>query len=84
MVNRDWKDTDAGVQGENKWCKHIYAVLITRRDLVRNGGIPKDMPLGKTEGVSEDGAGKERYQEGYGGHDFSGSWGIRGNRGIKT
>lgn len=84
MISRNWSDSDAGVQGKNKWCKHIYAVLIARGELAENGGIPKDVPLGKTESEKEDIDTKERYQQGYGGHDFTGGWGVRGVRGVKS
>lgn len=84
LVSRDWSDSDAGVKGDNKWCKHIYAVLLARGELSRYGGVPSDIPLERTEQDQDYAEPKERYQGGYGGHDFTGNWGIRQARGIKT
>lgn len=69
-ADRDWSDTDA-VLKEGGICKHIYSVLIARGELQ---DVPRDMPYSSAEELEP--LIKEKYQQGYAGHDFNGNWGV--------
>lgn len=69
-AQRDWSDSNAGVK-EGQYCKHIYSVLIARGELE---DVPKDIPYSSAEELEP--LIKEKYQQGYLGHDFNGNWGV--------
>lgn len=78
---RNWGDSGAGVDNETTFCKHVYAVRLLRGELPKSE-IPTDIPLEHSQKERE-ALDQERYQQGYGGHDFSGSWGIAQPRKYK-
>lgn len=81
ITNRDWSDSNAGV-GEQQYCKHIFAVRLMRGELPKSE-IPTDIPIEKAAGYSESDNSQELYQQGYGGNDFSGNWGVAPPRKYK-
>lgn len=74
LITKDWSNTNAGVN-EGQYCKHIFAVRILRGELPKSE-IPTDIPIPKTDKYDEVDNLPERYQEGYNGHDFNGSWDL--------
>ena len=79
--NRDWSDSSAGVS-EGQYCKHIWAVRLARGEVLKSE-IPTDIPTPKAESFKESNNSQEIYQQGYGGHDFSGNWGVAPPRKYK-
>ena len=82
METRSWSDSDAGVDNEKTFCKHVYAVRLLRGELPKSE-IPTDIPIEKAAGYSESDNSQELYQQGYGGNDFSGNWGVAPPRKYK-
>lgn len=81
LETRDWSDSNAGVD-RGQYCKHIWAVRLLRGE-VPAGDIPFDVPIEKTPQGSQLDNSQEIYQQGYGGHDFSGNWGVAPPRKYK-
>lgn len=79
---RDWSNSDAGVDNETTYCKHVLAVRLARGEVLKSE-IPTDIPIPKTDPFTESNNSQEIYQQGYGGHDFSGNWGVAPPRKYK-